>query len=93
MSRILLFILALAATLEAQTPPRVPLPDWRTLLRSVVVTPPRGCAVPLVNVLRPAPTEPMPIVRPPAEPRFPMAQVQVPAPSCDTRPLAERPER
>lgn len=91
MSRILLFVLALAASLEAQAPappPRVPLPDWRTFLRGavvrgVVVPPPRVCAIPLLNVLRPAPVEPMPIIRPRAELRFPMRQVQVPAPACD----------
>jgi len=85
MSRILLFVFAFAASLEAQAPapPRVPLPDWRTFLRGPVVTPPRVCAIPLINVLRPGPTEPMPIVRPPANLQFPMHQVQVPAPACD----------
>ena len=88
MSRILLIFLALAASLEAQAPispsPRVPLPNWRALLRGTVITPPRVCAIPLLNVLRPEPMEPMPMVRPPARgPRFPMAQIQVPAPACD----------
>jgi hypothetical protein len=96
MSRILFSVLALAASLNAQAPaplPRVPLPDWRTLLRGGAITPQRVCAIPLLNVLRSAPAVPMPIVRPPTaqmptvRPRaglqFPMQEVHVPAPACD----------
>lgn len=76
-----------ATLLEAQAPVlphRVPLPDWRSFVRgSTAPTPPRVCAIPLLNVLPPAPTEPMPIVRPPGGIQFPILQVRVPAPACD----------
>jgi len=86
MSRIVLLLVTLACSLEAQAPgprPRVPLPDWHSFLKAPAAAPPQVCAIPLLNVLRTAPAAAIPLVRPRADVQFPMQQVQVPAPACD----------